>query len=140
MSKNTSRPASQIHLVATLLGHLLPDGLRIGPLSECHFAVVVLISLCSPESHVVKIFITSGASDRLESRGIVHIDVGVGVAPLGVIDNVRFANGRIVELVNVASVEVLSNVQHDRWGWFSSKNKNKLPILNAKISKTKNID
>ena len=115
MGEETSRPTISAHLQATLLGHILENRWNILLCARVDFFQAVLVSLGSPETHMFIMIIASSSciSNGCESRRVMHILIVVRVTPLGVVHDVGFPHRACVVLVEVASVEMGCNVEHD---------------------------
>lgn len=112
VSQESPRFTVDAGLHSALFGHRLEDSLRVGLHSETDLLIVVFISLRRPETHIIQLLVSRRSAHGLESRRVVHVDVGGGVAPLRVIDDVSFAEWAFIELVDIAGVKVLGYVEH----------------------------
>jgi len=97
-------------LHSALHGHLFKNGLRVRSASKLDLFIIELRTLGRPETHIVKLLVASGPTDRLISRLIVHVLCGRGEAPLGMVNNHVFLEWALIELIDVTSIEVLRYV------------------------------
>jgi len=115
MSEESSWITCHVELESALPGQCLKDrdGVRIlAETAKTHLVGAVLGLLSSPETHLVDLFVATGGAHKLAILRVVHVNVR-GREPLpGVVDLVVAADWAVVELVDIAGVEVPCNVEH----------------------------
>ena len=112
VSQESPRFTVDACLHSALFRHRLKNCLRVGLHSETDLVIVMFVSLRRPETHIIQLLVARGSAHSLKGCRVVHVDVGGGVAPLSVIDDVSFAEWAFIELVDIAGVKVLGYVEH----------------------------
>ena len=110
----TLAPSKQIDALARLLRHLFPHRrrVRVSTSSKLDLFAGKLVSLGRIETSCVVLAIACGGAHGFKSLTEVHVDVWRKESAPRTINNLVSAERAIIVLVNVASVEVQSRVQH----------------------------
>lgn len=113
VGKEPTRFTANSSLHATLHSHSLEHSLRVGISSETDLIIVMFHSLGRSEAQIVELFVSCAPTNGLKCGSVVHILLGLSETPFCVVHNVIALEGAIIVFVNVAGVEMLSDVKHD---------------------------